>query len=99
LDGVATYPGVSRSGASSDIYITKGAELGFRIGPLKLGFNYEQVSHDGGMSFTSSPNSYNFWDFKASSEGVQVEYSPPVEAFGGFKVAMNLAKVCTQESH
>jgi hypothetical protein len=75
-------------------YLSHGIGLSYSVGPIQIGFNYQQVSYNGGLSFQPSPTNFNLWNLNASSEGLTVEFSPP-QAGSGFTATYNLAPVCT----
>lgn len=68
----------------------------FGWGPLKLGFNFRQVSYNGGMSYQMSPLSFSFYHVNASKEGLEVEIAPP-QIGSAFKISKNIAQVCLKE--
>jgi hypothetical protein len=78
-------------------YLSHGVGLAVQVGPVQVGFNWQQTSNDGGLSFQSSPTNFNFWNLNASSEGLTLEFSPP-QAFSGFTIVANVAQVCTGPS-
>jgi hypothetical protein len=76
-------------------YISHGVDLTAKVGPVSVGFSWEQTSYDGGLSFQSSPDNFNFYNLQASSDGIAYEFAPP-QIGSGFKVTVNnIDQLCT----
>lgn len=69
-------------------YWARGAEASVQIGRVRVGFSWEQQSHDGGFSFHSLPTNFMLGDLRGSSDGLQFAVSPP-QAGAGFSVAVD----------
>jgi hypothetical protein len=74
-------------------YWSHGVGLSVGVGLFKIGFDYQQTSNNGGLSFVSSPTNFNFARVNATSDDLSLEFSPP-QAFSGFTVTVNLAQAC-----
>ena len=75
-------------------YLSLGVGLSVGIGPVKIGFSYQQTSNNGGLSFVPSPTNFAFMQFNASNEEFSAELAPP-QMFSGFTITANFAQSCT----
>jgi hypothetical protein len=74
--------------SNGDPYLSHGITTTVTVGPVKLGFQWQQNSYDGGLSFQTTPDTVILANFRGSSGGVNYRFTPP-QIGSGFIVELD----------